>query len=106
MDEHEGDWQNLGEQGHRRYLGNDQVVYRSRSGTFSAADQAGWLEGIYADEAAAVEALRLAQTDAYPALAEMVHWSQRGQGDDYRPVAVADLAALPVHPADDPTRED
>lgn len=86
-------WQDIGEQGARKYLGGEWVIYRSKTGTYSAADQAGWLPGIYADEAAARQALEIAQTQ-HGALAEAVHWTVRGQGDDYRPMTLAELDAL------------
>lgn len=64
--------------------------------TFSVADADGmWLPGIYADEDACRKALEVAEVN-YGGLVELARWETRGQGDDYRPITVEDLAALEV----------
>lgn len=61
--------------------------------TWSAADDGGWLPGIYADEAAARLALKVIKTH-YRALTAAVDADVRGIGEAYRPVTVEDLEAL------------
>jgi hypothetical protein len=61
--------------------------------TWSAADDGGWLPGLYADEAAARKAL-VVINGHYGELVELARWEVRGKGDDYRPITVAELDAI------------
>lgn len=74
-------------------IGDGRQVWRGEDGTFQASDGAGWLPGIYADEAAARMALDVAETK-FGALSAAVSADIRGIGDEYRPVTVEDLAKL------------
>jgi hypothetical protein len=66
--------------------------------TWSAASSDGmWLPGIYADEVAARKALQVFD-EHYDELRRLVHWTARGEGDDYRPVTVADLDGIGACP--------
>lgn len=60
---------------------------------WQAADGAGWLPGIYADEDAARRALVVIDSH-YSELVTLARWETRGFGDEYRPITVADLDAL------------
>lgn len=67
-------------------------VYRLDDGTYVAADDGGWLPGVFADEAAANAALVLAKTD-YEALARLTVDEARGRRGSYRLITVAVLDA-------------
>lgn len=67
-------------------------IHRCDDGTYVAADDGGWLPGVFADEAAANAALALAKTD-YEALAGLGSDEARGRGPGYRLITVAELDA-------------